>query len=339
VIRFIGRVGSVERGNLRSAGDVVDALRELGLRVKVLGAYRKNKRLKSSLIGILNRLRRLTSAATIVNGLGGMQIYDGCYSALKADVLIVRESPSHFQLKGADPRALIPLMERFRKIVFVSSIARGKWQALGLRDKETFYLPNTVRDAAHPPEDADALPPRSSRLVVLIVGSFQLRKAQDVVVEAVLESAVLRENYRFVFIGGLENEYARSLVQRSERCDALVFLGKRDASAYYPKADIVLQPSRAEAMSRVVLEAMKCKRPLVCTDIEGNAEVVDHMVNGILIPPDDREKMVEALEHMRHHPAEREAMAEAARATFEAHYSWEHYRKRWERFVRDNLAR
>jgi glycosyltransferase involved in cell wall biosynthesis len=56
-----------------------------------------------------------------------------------------------------------------------------------------------------------------------------------------------------------------------------------------------------------------------------------------LIPPGDHEKMVEALEYMRHHPAERETMAEAAREKFETQYSWEHYRNRWESFVRDNL--
>ena len=338
MIYFVGKVGSLEHGNTRSAEDVITVLRELGYRVKVLPVFRSNKLWKRAAFNMVNRLRKYTADLTIVNGLGGMKIYDDGYAALGADVLIVRESPAHFEMKGEDPQTIVRLTARFRKIIFVSSIARSKWEALGLRTSETFYLPNTIRDAVESKNDDTGLSKQVGKLVVLIVASFQYRKAQDVVVDAVLNNEVLRAHYRFVFLGDLSNDYAQSLVRKSAHCDALVFLGKRDAPAYFRKADIVLQPSRAEAMSRVMLEAMKYGKPLICTDIEGSSEAVDSMVNGIVIPPDAPEKMVEALEYLRNNPAKRQAMAEAARVKFETDFAWEQYKRRWKSFMDDNFT-
>lgn len=336
MIYFIGKVGATEHGNTRSAKDVIKVFRESGNEVKILTTYRK-KRLKSLFIKALNLLRKTIPHTTVVNGLGGMRIYDDYYRGLKKDVLIVRESPAHFKLKGDDPLKYVPLMERFKKIIFVSSVARCKWENLGLRRHNTFYIPNTIRDtkknkSKNKMENIDA-----SRLIVLIVGSFQFRKAQDVVVKTVLNHSVLKENYVFVFLGDIKNDYAQSLVKMSEHCDALTFLEKQDAAAYFPMADIVLQPSRAEAMSRVMLEAMKYGKPLVCTNIEGSSEVIEHMVDGILVPPDNQDKIVDALEYLRNNPAERQRMSKAARVKFEAEYSWESYKKRWNSFIRNNL--
>jgi glycosyltransferase involved in cell wall biosynthesis len=117
----------------------------------------------------------------------------------------------------------------------------------------------------------------------------------------------------------------------------LVFSGRRNAKAYIERADIILQPSRAEAMSRVMLEAMKSGTPLICTDIEGSGEVLTHGVDGILVPTDNPEKVAEALEYLRNNPERRKKMAEAAREKFESDYSWGCYKRRWEAFIKSSL--
>jgi glycosyltransferase involved in cell wall biosynthesis len=338
LVYFVGRVGKVEQGNTRSALDVLEVLRENGYPARVLSRYRKNSRPKAFFIGLLNRLRRGAPHTVIVNGLGGMDIFDEYYKGFHPSMLIVRESPEHFRLKGNDPAPYVPRMNRFGTIVFVSAIARAKWEALGVRKTDTFYLPNTIRDVAPMPSApaAAALEP-TDKLTVLIVGSFQYRKAQDTVVRTVLETPALQEHFRFVFVGGLNNTYARDLVKSAENCDSLIFMGLQEASGFYPIADIVLQPSRAEAMSRVILEAIKYGKTLICTDIEGSAEIIEDGVDGLLIPPDDPPHMAEALERLYADPTERARLAEAAKNKFADQYSWDVYRDRWRAFLVETI--
>lgn len=52
-------------------------------------------------------------------------------------------------------------------------------------------------------------------------------------------------------------------------------------------ADLFVLPSREEGMSIALLEAMSAGLPIVATRIEGNAALIDHDRQGLLIPPDD----------------------------------------------------
>ncbi len=69
--------------------------------------------------------------------------------------------------------------------------------------------------------------------------------------------------------------------------DHVRFLGEVDHSElpnYFAAADIVVQPSIAEARSLACLEAMASGRAVVATDTGGLSELITHEKNGYLIP-------------------------------------------------------
>jgi colanic acid/amylovoran biosynthesis glycosyltransferase len=63
----------------------------------------------------------------------------------------------------------------------------------------------------------------------------------------------------------------------------------------YQEANIFALPSLKEGISVAAMEAMAMETPVVVTQVGGMAELIDNGVDGILIPPENPEKMADAI--------------------------------------------
>lgn len=96
----------------------------------------------------------------------------------------------------------------------------------------------------------------------------------------------------------------------------IVFTGwRKDVPACLNAMDIFVQPSRSEAFSQVIMEAMGTGLPVIATDVGGASEVIDSGVNAILVKPDDVPAIVENVVRLSEDAEERERLGKAARAT------------------------
>ncbi len=64
---------------------------------------------------------------------------------------------------------------------------------------------------------------------------------------------------------------------------------------YYSQAAACIHPSHSEGMPTVVLEAMACGRPVIATEVSGSIDLVDHKINGLLVPPHQPKALMEAV--------------------------------------------
>jgi glycosyltransferase involved in cell wall biosynthesis len=103
--------------------------------------------------------------------------------------------------------------------------------------------------------------------------------------------------------------------------------------------DVFVLPSHMEGMSNALLEAMAAGRPVVATDVGGNAEVVVDGVTGRLVPPREPGRLAAAMLELLNDPARASAMGAAGRARVEGHYSARLMVHRMEDLYRDLLAR
>ena len=53
----------------------------------------------------------------------------------------------------------------------------------------------------------------------------------------------------------------------------------------YSAADVVVNASRSENFSNVILEALSCGTPVVAFDIGGNSDIIEHQINGSIVEP------------------------------------------------------
>lgn len=97
------------------------------------------------------------------------------------------------------------------------------------------------------------------------------------------------------------------------------FLGLReDVPALMAASDVLLAPSRREALSLTLLEASACALPIVATRVGGIGEVVEEGASGFLVAPDDPPALAAALAPLLADAALRARCGARARQRFEA---------------------
>jgi glycosyltransferase involved in cell wall biosynthesis len=69
----------------------------------------------------------------------------------------------------------------------------------------------------------------------------------------------------------------------------------RDIPKWMNACDVLCLPSLSEGLPNVALEAMACGLPVVASRVGGVPEIVEHGVNGLLVPPADPHALAAAL--------------------------------------------
>jgi len=126
-----------------------------------------------------------------------------------------------------------------------------------------------------------------NRFLVGAMGRLALEKRHDIFVEACRLIAPQRSDVHFVLAGGGPLRAALTKqVAAAGLTDRFHLLGVvDDPEALLSELAVVVQPSDTETTSRVVLEAMMQARPVVATDVGGTETLVQHGVDGVLVPP------------------------------------------------------
>jgi glycosyltransferase involved in cell wall biosynthesis len=105
--------------------------------------------------------------------------------------------------------------------------------------------------------------------------------------------------------------------------DIVYFIGWVDeaASTVLPALDIFVQPSRWEAMSIVILEAMAAGIPVVATDVGDNGRVIIDERTGFIVSPTDEQEFANKLEILIQDTSLRTRMGNEASTVLQEHYS------------------
>jgi glycosyltransferase involved in cell wall biosynthesis len=86
-----------------------------------------------------------------------------------------------------------------------------------------------------------------------------------------------------------------------------------DVKPFIVKSDVVVLPSYREGLPKVLLEAASCRRALIATDVPGCREIVEHGINGLLVPLKDANSLVEAMLKLAKDPGLRFQMGQNGR--------------------------
>jgi ribosomal protein S18 acetylase RimI-like enzyme len=89
---------------------------------------------------------------------------------------------------------------------------------------------------------------------------------------------------------------------------------RTDVDFLYGAMDVFVLPSHREGFPRSAMEAAASQLPVVATDIRGCRDVVEHGVNGFLVPVRDPEALAAAIKKLGEDAGMRRRMGEAGRA-------------------------
>ena len=107
-----------------------------------------------------------------------------------------------------------------------------------------------------------------------------------------------------------------------------------EVAAHLRICDLILQPSVWDGMPNSVLEAMACERLVLASDAGGIPEVLEHGVNGVMIPKTRLNHLGQAITETLDLPQERkDAMRVAARRTVEERFTAKNERQSLGRLI------
>ncbi|MCA9394751.1 MAG: glycosyltransferase [Candidatus Omnitrophica bacterium] len=263
----------------------------------------------------------------------------GGYTARQSKVPIIVTSRRDM---GRFRSRRIAAMERWsnkfcHRVVCVSEAVKQQTVANeGLDPAKAVVLYSGVEVPTAPQRDAS----RGGALTVGMVASAdRVEKGHMDFLQVAREVYRKNREIRFVIVGDghLRPELERFADQEGIR-PVVDFRGRSsDVPSEVRKFDIFVMPSHTEGFSNAVLEAMAMGVPVLANALEGNLEIIDDGVNGMLVEPRNTAQMSgQILAYAARRPDLR-AMGERARAKIEAHFTLKHMVERYKTFYNELL--
>ena len=310
--------------------------------------YFKNR---NSFQTFLSQIQNLYPDLCVVNSLGSHEMWMSIKHNLATNpksVLIVRESPRHF--KKPHRRSLdygIEAVKNYSYLMFVSSRCRDEWADLAnLNRDKLLYIPNCCReDLVKQVRVQNRLTIREklglpkNELIAVCVASLQPRKGQDILIDVCPKILSIVPNLKLYLIGktSFDANWSKSLLKKitsSDWRDHVEYLGPKDnALEFIYGADVLVLPSRAEAMPRVILEAMALGTPVIASDVDGVSELIEDGKSGFLFSPDDPPSLVSAFQAWKNELNNIDGIIENAEEKYWNNFSRKQQIKRYEQAV------
>jgi glycosyltransferase involved in cell wall biosynthesis len=188
-------------------------------------------------------------------------------------------------------------------VVCVSHGQAAKVRRAGVAGDRLSVIHNAIRTerfAAPRPDRRQALqelfvePPA---LLVGAAGRLSPEKGFDILIEAAGRLAGQHATVGFVLFGeGVLRPNLTAQIHAAGLASRFLLAGYRsDLDELLPCLDVLVLPSHTEGLPNVVLEACAARVPVVATAVGGTPEVIDHGVNGLLVPAGDSMPLATAL--------------------------------------------
>lgn len=144
--------------------------------------------------------------------------------------------------------------------------------------------------------------------VILSIGELNKNKNHEVIIRAI--SQLKEKNIQYIIAGkgDLEN-YLKKLTIELNVEDRVKFLGyRRDIPELCKISDVFCFPSYREGLSVALMEVMTTGLPVICSQIRGNTDLIDHELGGYLCRPNDVEAYKRAIRILLYDEIQRKRM-------------------------------
>ena len=175
---------------------------------------------------------------------------------------------------------------------------------------------------------------RNDSICFVTLGSFEPRKGQDVLLEAIhrLDPETRRRSLFKMAGRVLDSEFFEKLKSRAaglENTQLIDALDHSEATALLSQADAVILPSRDETMPIVILEAMSLGKGVISTDVGGIREWVQNEMNGLMVTRENSDELAGAITRFVEDPSFAREIATAGLRTFGRHFTLDRFAGRF----------
>lgn len=148
----------------------------------------------------------------------------------------------------------------------------------------------------------------------LSVGRIVHDKGMDELLQAFVRVYTLFPQTRLILVGAFEDEVdpvsdtARQLILTHP---GVIAAGWSDAVEYFMEfSNVLVHPSHREGFPNVLMQAGAMGCPVICSRIDGNIDIVQHGVTGLLFDVRDEAQLYEQMIYALEHPAAMQGFAQ-----------------------------
>jgi glycosyltransferase involved in cell wall biosynthesis len=176
---------------------------------------------------------------------------------------------------------ILRFLRKTDKLIATSRQSAIEARSEGFSDVQIAIIPNGVDTRRFKPSDISA----HSRSRIVCVGRLVKVKGFDILIDAF--SQLKREGacrYLDIVGAGPEHEILLKKAVDMGCAEDVIFHGEvADVERFFDTACVFVQPSLAEGMSNVLLEAMACGLPVIATRAGAAMDIIQDSVNGLLV--------------------------------------------------------
>ena len=194
-------------------------------------------------------------------------------------------------------------------ITVVSNDAFDYYKKLGLN---VYHIPNSI--------NIQSLTTKSDRRYekqIIFAGRLSQEKGIDVLCELI---ELLPSDINLIILGSGPKENLIKNIKKPN-VNYLGYLPKNETISLIRGSDILIQPSLIEGISSTILEAMACKTSVITTNVGGNKEIIENNQNGILIEPNNPQKLLEEILNLFSNPEVKIKLIDSAYTNVQK-YDW-----------------
>ena len=161
--------------------------------------------------------------------------------------------------------------------------------------------------------------------IVLTLGRLIPEKGYDVLIEAFRSVVQQVPNAVLLIAGdGVERQTLLERITSTRMQGHVRLLGMvHEVGALYGLCDVYVNSSRLEGLPMTLLEAMAHRRAIVATEVGSTPEVVRDGITGLLVPPEEPEKLGYAITKLLLDRGMRDRLGGEAYALFAGEYTIE----------------
>ncbi len=190
-------------------------------------------------------------------------------------------------------------------------------------DADWIIIPNGVDTDVFQPDVVRPEVMTSDKPVILFLGRFDRRNGLSTLIDAFKRVKARGRRAQLVVVGDgpLRHKYFRQA--GGDRDITFVGAVLDGRPAYYAHSAIYACPTTKASFGITLLEAMACRTPIVCSDILGFRDVVQHGRESLMVPRSDPDALANSLVRLLDDPTLRERLGETGRIRA-LEYDWRH---------------
>lgn len=198
-------------------------------------------------------------------------------------------------------------------ITVISKQAYDHYTKLGFK---VTHVPNAI-NLSSLPQNID----RKYEKQIIFAGRLSKEKGISNLLDIAKKLSL--DTHLLILGSGPEENTVRDAIKSKSNIHYLGYQSKEKTISLIRGSDVLIQPSLIEGVSSTILEAMACKIPIIATKVGGNKELLEHDKSGILIEPDNYEKISDEILDLLSNKQKATKLSEEAFKQVQQ-YDWSH---------------